>query len=110
SWFAAAVAPLPALLIAGPLTLALLLPFAAAPRTAAASRDELAARGEVSVHVADDAQGLREILAVDARGLREGARPGPRARVPRARLRTGRLLAARETAERLLWGAALLLV
>src|SRR5690606_1378889 len=34
SWFAAAVAPLPALLIAAPLTLALLLPFAAAPRTA----------------------------------------------------------------------------
>lgn len=110
SWFAAAVAPLPALLIAAPLTLALLLPFAAAPRTAAASRDELAARGDVSVHVADDAQGLREILAFDARGLRDDERRRREARVRRARLRTGRLLAARETAERLLWGAALLLV
>ncbi|MGO2747373.1 ABC transporter ATP-binding protein [Microbacterium sp.] len=109
-WFAVTVAALPALLIAVPLALAQLLPFLSAVRTSAASRDELAARGEVSVHVADDVQGIREVLAFEARELRNDHRRRREARVSRARMGIAGVLAVREICERLLWGAAMVLV
>ncbi|MGM7671809.1 ABC transporter ATP-binding protein [Microbacterium sp. A93] len=110
TWFAVQVNPLPATLIAVPLAIALLLPFLAARRTAAAAREELAARGEVAVHVADDVQGLREVIAFDARDLRDRERRRREGFVRHARLRIAGAVAVREVAERLLWGAALLLV
>lgn len=109
-WFAAAVDGPTALCIAVPLLLALLLPLVTAGRGAAASRAELEARGELSVHVADDAEGLREVLAFDARAQRDGARRRIETVIHRARMRLARDLAVREMIERMLWGAALVLV
>jgi len=109
-WFAAAVDGPTALCIAVPLLLALLLPLATSGRGAAATRAELTARGELSVHVADDAQGLREVLAFDARAQRDGARGHIETAIRRARLRLAGDLAVREVIERMLWGAALVLV
>lgn len=97
-------------IIGGFLGLALLLPFLAARPGWAAARTLTALRGRVATHVADDVQGLREVLAFDAadqrrRGLRELDD-----RLGRAQVRVGRIVGGRLLVERLLWGACLVVL
>lgn len=69
-WFGIAVDPLLACLIAGFLAVALLLPFLSASATWRVSRDIAEERGRVATHVADDVQGVREVLAFEAEDSR----------------------------------------
>lgn len=108
AWLAAQAGPLPAVIIAGFLACALLLPFLAARPAWAASRAHLAARAEVATHVADDVQGLREVLAFDAATTRRDAL-GRRERVAEcAQRRIGRIVAVRGGIERVLWVGCLI--
>ncbi|WP_298038585.1 ABC transporter ATP-binding protein [uncultured Microbacterium sp.] len=108
--FAVLVDPATALAVAIPLAIALLLPFVGGGAAGAASRAELAARADVAVHVADDVQGIREVLAFEARDIRDGDRHERESLVTRARMRIARARAVREIIERMLWGAAVVFV
>lgn len=110
TWFALAVDPAPAAIIAVFLAAALLLPFVAARSSWAAAREELDARAELATHVADDIQGIREVLAFGAEELRLGELSERHARVTATRLRVGRTIALRHLLARLLWGACLIAV
>lgn len=94
-------------IVAAFLAVALALPFLAARSSRAATRAASSARGRIATHVADDVQGLREILAFDAERTRRASLAGEEARLARAQVRAGRLAALRTLAERLLWGGCL---
>lgn len=103
SWLAAAVDARLAGIIALFLGAALLLPFVSARATWTASRKIAAHRGRVAAHVADDVQGLREVLAFEAQGLRAASLDDLESGLIWARQRLGRVVALRLVGERALW-------
>ncbi len=106
TWAGITIDPRAALTVGLPLTLALLLPFLGARQTWSASRAALAARGRLAVHVADDVQGLREVLAFEAAAARAHDRKIIEADVAAAQSGVSRGIAVRAMIERLLWGTA----
>ena len=107
TWLAVAVDPRPALIIALFLGAALLLPFVAGRPSWAVSRANLAARARVATHVTDDIQGLREVLAFEARSHRLNSLADRDAEVTTTQLRIGRVVGTRGLLDRLLWGGCL---
>ncbi|MGO1769598.1 MAG: ABC transporter ATP-binding protein [Microbacterium sp.] len=94
-----------AAIIAAFLAVATALPLVAARSSRAASREVSHVRGRIAAHVADDVQGIREILAFEAAPLREALLEREEARLGVAQARVGRRAALRAIAERALWGA-----
>ncbi|MGO2634405.1 MAG: ABC transporter ATP-binding protein [Galactobacter sp.] len=108
TWFGLAVDAVSAWIMAAVLLVGMVLPFVFARGTWAAARAQSAARGGVAVQVADDAQGLREILAFDSAPARVSALVAAERRVSLAGLSMGALGAWRTAASRLVWCAGLL--
>jgi len=108
SWLATAVDPGLAGILAVFMAVALVAPFVFARSSWAASRGELEARGRVATHVADDLQGIREVLAFEAEGRRLVSLDALHDEASGAQRRVARSIALRQAVDRALWGGALL--
>lgn len=106
-WFGIAVDPLLACLIAGFLTVALLLPFLSATATWRVSRDIAEERGRVATHVADDVQGVREVLAFEAEDSRLATLADADSALAEAQRGLGSVVGIRLAVEHLLRAACL---
>lgn len=109
-WLGTAVDGVLAAVVAGFLALALLLPFVGARATWAAARAIGSARGRVAAHVADDVQGVREVLAFEAENVRIASLDRLQDDVGRAERRLGRAVGLRIAIEHLLRAACIVVV
>ncbi|MGO3151866.1 MAG: amino acid ABC transporter ATP-binding/permease protein [Galactobacter sp.] len=107
TWFGLAVDGGLALVMGAVLLVAVVLPFGFARFSWAAAQDQAAARSSVAVQVADDAQGLREILAFQASTPRLASLGAASRSVSAAGARLGRVGAWRTAVARLVWCAGL---
>jgi ABC-type transport system involved in cytochrome bd biosynthesis fused ATPase/permease subunit len=107
TWFGIAVDATSAWIMGGVLLVGMILPFVLARGSWGAARDQASARGGVAVQVADDAQGLREILAFQAGPARKASLGVAEAGVSAASVRLGTLGAWRGAASTIVWCAGL---
>ncbi|ALJ19209.1 hypothetical protein AOA12_04555 [Microbacterium sp. No. 7] len=107
TWFAIVIDAGLAAIVAAFLAVALALPFLGARTAWAAARSAAAARGRLATHVADDVQGLREVLAFTAEDARRAGLERLGDEVARGSARVGRTVAVRLLLERMLWGGCL---
>ncbi|GAA2178707.1 thiol reductant ABC exporter subunit CydC [Leucobacter tardus] len=109
-WLGVSGDPLLAGIIAVFLALALLLPFVSAGATWRASRGIAADRGRVATHVADDVQGVREVLAFEAERSRLASLGDADASLAAAQRGLARVVGARIAIEQALRAACLVLL
>lgn len=109
-WAATRIALLPMGIVALTVLVALSAPFLSARMTWTASRRELAARGDLARHVADDMQGIREVLAFDAHSQRMAGLAGHHEALAAARRLAGVAGAVRDGLQDIVWASGLIAV
>lgn len=108
--FAVLVDPVLATIVAAFLLASGLVPLLGARASWAAARAQLTVRGRVATHVADDVQGIGEILGFDAGETRLASLQRLHDALAQAGRRTAGAVAIREIAGRLLWGGCLVVL